>query len=186
MNDQTIKAIVDEIAPELVKRAAGKVFQLTRASLVIDFRTGVDRFLFLSIEPSAPRLYMIERRPRDLEKQSIHDSSFAQLLRKHIGGARLLALTKDAQDRIVRFFFAAEDIVGASYSRTLVAQLTGRAANLFLLDERDYIIDALRTLRGEGQQIGDKYQSPAAATPALVSQASQPALAKASFASLSE
>ncbi len=184
MNDSTIKAIVDELAPLLINRTAGKLFQLARVSLVIDFRTHDNRFLLLSTEPSAPRLYMIERRLRDIEKQALHDSSFASLLRKHIGGARLLALSKDVSDRIVRFSFVGEDIIGNQYSRTLVAQLTGRAANLFLLDEQQRIIDALRTLRGEGQQIGDEYEPPLASP--TTTQASQPALTKGSFASLSE
>lgn len=160
MDDQTIKGIVEEIAPALVGHALGKVFQLTRASLAINFRTNDGRDLFLSVEPAAPRLYMIRRSVRELEKQSLAPSSFLLALRKHLGGATLGSITKDEGDRIVRFVFAARDAMGNTQARALVAQLTGRAANLFLLDERGYIIDTLRPTREGHLQVGDLYEAP--------------------------
>jgi predicted ribosome quality control (RQC) complex YloA/Tae2 family protein len=160
VNDETIKAIVDEIAPVLAGRMMGKVFQLSKHSLAIDFRPGDGRYLFISVEPAQPRIYMIERRVRDLEKQSLTSSPFSLVLRKQLGGARLASIIKDEGDRIVRLSFNARDEIGNSFERTLVAQLTGKAANLLLLDERGFIIDALRLPRGEGQEVGNLYHPP--------------------------
>jgi predicted ribosome quality control (RQC) complex YloA/Tae2 family protein len=160
VNDQTIKAIVEEIAPVLLGRTLGKIFPLSRLALAIDFRPGDGRYLFISVEPSQPGIYMIERRVRDLEKQSLAQSAFVQVLRKHLGGATLISLTKDDADRIVRFSFKAHDEIGNIFARNLVAQLTGKAANLLLLDERGFIIDTLRPPRGEGQETGEHYQPP--------------------------
>jgi predicted ribosome quality control (RQC) complex YloA/Tae2 family protein len=162
VDDQTIKALVEEIAPVLTGRAMGKVFQLSRMSLAIDFHVRDSRYLFISVEPSRPGIYLIERRVRELEKQSLPLSPFALVLRKHLGGATLVSLTKDEDDRIVRLSFTARDEIGNTNTRTLVAQLTGKAANLLLLNEHDYIIDALRQPRGEGQEIGEHYQPPPA------------------------
>jgi predicted ribosome quality control (RQC) complex YloA/Tae2 family protein len=165
VNDQTIKAIVGELAPALVGHSFGKVFQLSRLSLAIDFRTGDGRYLFLSVEPQAgPRLYLIERKVRELEKQSLPPASFVMTLYKRLSGARLLSLTKDEVDRVVRFSFVAEDVAGQAQHYTLIAQLTGRAANLLLLAESGYIIDTLRSPRGEGQESADKYQPPSSPT----------------------
>ena len=161
----------------------GKVFQLSRAQLAIDFRTHDGRYLFLSVEPAAPRLYLIRRSVRELEKRSLPPSPFVLALRKHLGGATLGSLTKDEGDRIVRFAFAARDAMGNTQPRVLIAQLTGRAANLFLLDERGYIIDALRPARGESQRIGDLYQAPARQGGADPSRA---VLERGSFDTLSE
>ena len=163
MDDQTIQAIVEELRPELVGRVMGKVFQLMRNAIAIDFRTNDGRYLFINVEPALePRLYMIARRVRDLEKQSLAPSPFILVIRKHLSGATLLSLTKDENDRIVRFSFAARNEMGDTYQRVLIAQLTGRAANLLLLDDRGYIIDTLRPAQGEGQQIGDFYAPPPA------------------------
>ena len=183
MDDKTIKQIVEEIAATLAGRLMGKVFQLSRVSVVIDFRTGDGRYLFISVEPARPRLYMIERRVRDLEKASLANSPFALVLRKHLSGARVVSVSKTEGDRIVHLSFEAEDEIGNTHLRTLVAQLTGRTANLFLLDEGQRIIDVLRTPRGEGQEIGDLYQPPQQSTGNATS---HQAFDKGSFETLSE
>jgi predicted ribosome quality control (RQC) complex YloA/Tae2 family protein len=160
VNDQTIKAIIEEIAPMLTGRMMGKVFQLSRVALAIDFRTHDGRYLFISVEPSQPGIYMIERRVRELEKQTLTTQPFALVLRKHLGGAKLVSLLKDEADRIVRFSFDASDEIGNRFERQLIAQLTGKAANLLLLNEQGYIIDTLRPPRGDGQEIGNLYRPP--------------------------
>ena len=182
MNDQTVKAIVEEIAPLLAGRVMGRVFQLSRTSLAVDFRLHGSRYLFVSVDPSSPRLYLVERRVRELEKQSLQPSPFVLALRKHLSGAELVELTKDEGDRIARFSFNAPDQLGNTQSRTLVAQLTGRAANLLLLDERGVIIDTLRQFQGEGQEAGELYKPPAQAAARL----SKTAFERGEFASLSE
>lgn len=161
MNDKLIAQIVAELAPALAGRMLGKVWQLSRVSLVIDFRLSDGRYLFISADPSAPRLYTIARTVRELEKQSLPSpSNFVQTLRKQLGGARLLSLDKDVGERVVRFAFASYDAVGAAHDWTLIAQLTGRAANLLLLDAAGRIVDTLRPPRGEGQEIASIYQPP--------------------------
>jgi predicted ribosome quality control (RQC) complex YloA/Tae2 family protein len=161
VNEQTLKQVVEEIAPILAGRAIGKIFQLTRASLAIDFRPFEGRYLFISVEPSLdPRLYLIERRVKDLDKQSIQLQPFALVLRKRLSGAKLVSIKKDEDDRVVRFVFLVQDEIGNKTERQLIAQLTGRAANLFLLDERGFIIDSLRETRGPGQQVGESYKPP--------------------------
>jgi predicted ribosome quality control (RQC) complex YloA/Tae2 family protein len=185
LDSLTIKAIVAEIAPKLEGRVMGKVFQLSRVSLAIDFRTNDGSYLFLSVEPAEPRLYLIERRVRELEKQALPPSSFALTLRKHLSGATLRLLNKDEGDRIVRFTFDARDVMDNAERRVLVAQLTGKAANLLLLDEHGYVIDALRPPRGPGQQIGELYQQPPA--PAVTPpRSTRTGVQRGSFDTLSE
>ncbi|HEV2801989.1 MAG TPA: NFACT RNA binding domain-containing protein [Pyrinomonadaceae bacterium] len=161
MNDQLIADIVAELAPTLEARMMGKVWQLSRVALAFDFRSSDGRYLFVSVEPSAPRLYLVARTVRELERQALAPSNFLLTLRKQLGGARLLRLTKDEGERVVRLSFASYDALGDTHDHTLVAQLTGRAANLLLLDAAGRITDTLRTPRGEGQEIGDIYQPPA-------------------------
>lgn len=188
MNEQLIKTIAAELAHSLTNRSAGRIFQLSRLSIAIDFHTGDNQYLFVSVDPATdPRLYIIERRPRDMEKQAINDSSFASLLRKYIGGAQLTAVAKDENERIVRFLFAAPDALGNTHARTIIAQLTGATANLLLVDEHDYIIDMLRTPRGEGvQQIGDQYEPPKPSANIFKSQAAIMPFDKGAHAALSE
>jgi len=183
MDGQTIEAIVEELKPMLVGRIMGRVFQLTRASLAIDFRPHEGRYLFISVEPDEPRLYSIARAAREMEKQSLALSPFALVLRKHLGGATLKTLNKEPTDRIVRFSFAAHMGAGDRRTLELVAQLTGRTANVFLLDESKRIIDALRPSRGAGQEVGDEYGIP----PQHASAAhARPSISRGAFNTLSE
>ncbi|HEX8708920.1 MAG TPA: NFACT family protein [Pyrinomonadaceae bacterium] len=161
MNDPTIKAIVEELAPLLTGRMPGRIFQLARMALALDFRPGDGRYLFISVEPARPRIHLIERRVRELEKQSVAPSPFALVLRKQLGGATLGSIAKDDRDRIVRLSFDGQDEVGNPTARTLVVQLTGKASNLLLLDGSGRVLDTLRPPRGEGQEIGDLYRPPA-------------------------
>ncbi|MBA3805691.1 MAG: NFACT family protein, partial [Acidobacteria bacterium] len=184
MDEQTLSRIVSEIRPLLEGRRLGKVFQLSRFALALDFRTSEGRYLFLSAEPAAPRLYLMARRTRDLEKQSQASSPFIYAMRKHLGGGTLLSLTKDDGERIVRFHLSVSDELGDIHQRSFIAQLTGRSANLLLLDEAGHIIDTLRPTHGEGQEIGDRYQPPPARAQSVT--VAHTMLEQGSFASLSE
>jgi predicted ribosome quality control (RQC) complex YloA/Tae2 family protein len=185
VDEQTLSRIVSEIRPQLEGRRLGKVFQLSRTALAFDFRTSAGLYLFISAEPAGPRLYLIARHTRELEKQSQASSPFIYAIRKHLGGATLLSINKDEGERVVRFSFNAQDELGETHNRWLIAQLTGRTANLLLLDEEGRIIDTLRASRGEGQEIGDKYQPPTAHAQKS-STAAHTTLEQGSFASLSE
>ena len=162
MDDQSIIRVVAEIAPLLPGHAPGKIFQLGPLTLVIDFRLR-DGYLLISAEPNLPRIHLIKRRVRDLEKTSVGLSQFAQALRKELSNTTLSSIEKDSDDRIVRFQFAGENELGESQQRDLIAQLTGRAANLFLLDDEGIISQGARPTDGAGQRPGEEYQRPASA-----------------------
>jgi len=162
MDDQSIKHLVTEIGPLLLGRAPGKIFQLSPMSMVIDFRLRDHGDLFISIEPAQPRMYLVRRRVRDLEKQSIPLTQLAQVLKKELSNTTLRAIEKDPEDRVVWFRFAGRDELGIEQERTMIAQLTGRAANLFLVDRQGLITNQAREGKGPGQSSGEAYQKPPA------------------------
>jgi predicted ribosome quality control (RQC) complex YloA/Tae2 family protein len=160
VHQDTLKEIASELDARIRGRFLGKLFQLSDLSLAIDFGLKGDGYLFISIEPSSPRMYLIKRGTRELEKQSVSLSHFGQALRAILGGGRLMSITKESDERVVRLSFVVEDELGDSGARELIGQLTGRSANLFLLDPSGRITHALRPPRGEGQQPGEPYRSP--------------------------
>jgi predicted ribosome quality control (RQC) complex YloA/Tae2 family protein len=158
MDEQSIQAVVNEIAPMLTGRTPGKIFQLGPASLAIDFGLRAAGYLYLSAESAAPGLYLIKRRVRDLEKQSRPLSQFAQSLRKELQQTRLVSITKEKTDRIVRLTFAGTDELGHERASQLLTQLTGSSANLLILNDRETIVRALRASQTVGQRPGDTYR----------------------------
>ncbi len=162
MHQETIRRIVAELEDALTGRFLGKIFQLSSLSLAIDFGLRDNSYLFISVEPAGPQLYLIKRRVRDLEKQSIQHQLFAQALRSKLAGGRVHSILKEPTERVVRFNLQVTEETGERHERMLVAQLTGRSANLFLVDSDGLIMHALRSPRGVGQQVGDVYQPPPA------------------------
>jgi predicted ribosome quality control (RQC) complex YloA/Tae2 family protein len=160
VHQETLKEIVAELAELLPGRFLGKIFQLSPSSLAIDFGLKGEGYLFISIEPAAPRLYLIKRSVRELEKGSTPPQVFTQSLRANLGGGNVVSITKDEAERVVRISFAVVDELGDSQRFNLVAQVTGRSANLFLLNSAGEIIHAWRPTKGEGQQPGDPYHPP--------------------------
>jgi predicted ribosome quality control (RQC) complex YloA/Tae2 family protein len=187
MDDQAIDEVVAEIKPLLVDRGPGKLFQLGPLTLAIDLRLRDHRYLFLSVEPALPRIHLIKRRVRDLEKHSMALTQFALALKKELSNTKVLSVEKDPADRIVRFRFAGKDELGQARERRLIAQLTGRAANLFLLDRDDVITHRAREAPGRGQQVGEQFHAPPIVRPAATGDRQLfRAIRSGSFASASE
>jgi predicted ribosome quality control (RQC) complex YloA/Tae2 family protein len=136
---EVIQRVVEELREALTGRFTGKIYQLGPLSFAVDFGLRGE-FLFISLDPSSPRLYLIRRRTRDLEKQSLALNSFGQVMHSKLSGAHVLSISKDPLDRIVRLTFRTEDVA----FRRLVIQLTGRTADIFLLDELNRIVAILR------------------------------------------
>ena len=169
MNEPTLSKIVDEIAPILTGKSLGKVFQLSARSLALDLRPFSGGYLFIDVNIAAPRLHLIDRRLRDLDRASLPPTPFAIALRTRLGTAQISSVIKDPGERIVRVRFTGRDELSRQIDATLVAQLTGRSANLLLLDDKGVITATLRPPRGDGQQIGEQYVPPPAVAPAVVS-----------------
>ncbi|HYJ87310.1 MAG TPA: NFACT RNA binding domain-containing protein [Pyrinomonadaceae bacterium] len=168
MHEETLSEVVAELDHFLVGRFLGRVYQLSDVSLAIDYGLKRDGYLFISVDPNAPRLYLVKRSFRELEKGSTSLSPFAQAMRTALAGGNVGSITKDEHERIVRFSLRVTDELGDSRERALVAQLTGRSANLFLLDAEGKITHALRAPKGDGQQVGGLYSPPPRQAKAVV------------------
>ena len=69
---------------------------------------------------------------------------FCMLLRKHLGGARIAAVSQPAWERLVFLDFDAYDEMGAPVKKRLILELIGRGTNLILTDEAGRILDCMR------------------------------------------
>ncbi|MCA1589332.1 MAG: NFACT family protein [Acidobacteria bacterium] len=175
MNLPTVTAICEELAVGLSGRKFGKIFQLSRFELAIDFRLSDSRLLFISIEPAGARIYFIKRRLRDIEKASQNLSAFFLLLRKFLSGADVRSIEQIGRERVLILEFDGTAETGESQRHFLAVQLTGRSANLFLLNDAKSVIASARESHSSGQQIGDVYAVPVRDLTAKISGAAKPA-----------
>ena len=155
VDEQLIGRIVPELRESLVGLAFREVFQLSDERYVVAFENDDFRLLFISIEPREPRIFLIKRRLKDLKKELVNPSKFVVDLEKRLGGLTLNEIEKPPNERIVELNFRTAG--GLIY---LIAQLTGKSANLFLLDNERVIIAAARKPGSDEQSIGMTYSKP--------------------------
>lgn len=165
MNLSALEFVVGEMRKVLPQTKIGKIFQIGAHSLAFDFRPHPGAYLLISAEPSRfPRIHFIERRLRDLEKSADSPSIFLLFLRKRLSDAVLRDVSVDEGERVVRFEFYGYDEETDKFQKIfLIAQLTGRSANVFILNENREILHSLRESDNEHQRNGDVYAPPARA-----------------------
>lgn len=147
-----IAAVVGEIHPAAAGGRIQKVFQPTPRTIVLEVRApGRTVSLLLSADPEAARLHLLGARLPN----PASPPAFCQFLRAHVQGARIEAVEMPSEDRIVRVRLAARR--GAC---SLLAHLTGRSADLLLLDEDGRVLASL----SNPALAGTPYRTPAAWT----------------------
>lgn len=155
-----IDAVVRELAPLAGARVNAVHAHAERAlTLELYGRTGAARIL-LSAETDVTRLHASSERPA----RDSGPSGFQQLLRRELEGARLAAVEALPGDRVVALRFEA-----SRGEVALVAELTGRHGNLFLLGADGVIrASAGRNLSQRRKLVpGQPYVVPAAPDPTL-------------------
>jgi len=124
------------LTDKLAGAALQEIRQPDRDTLVLNFRIpGENIQLLLASGAGRARLHTVERAPRNPKRSQ----AFQGLLRKELRGG-LEQLEHVARDRIVLLRLRPR----GGPMRTLVAELTDRHGNFFLLDENDLILGSAR------------------------------------------
>ncbi len=142
MENFTLHILTNEIAPLLIGQRVGKIFQFGVTDVALDLRLRDDRCLFISTDPKRLALYLTARAPKQIAGART-DTAFVALCKKYLSNARLTAIEHLGYDRVVRISLEGEDENEPIIARSLVFQLTGRSANIFVL-EGEKILAALR------------------------------------------
>lgn len=69
---------------------------------------------------------------------------FCMLLRKHIGGGRIIAVSQPGLERILCFTIEHLDEMGDVRRKKLIIEIMGKHSNLIFCDEEDKIIDSIK------------------------------------------
>ena len=140
-----IHGVVEELKGEIVGAFISKVYQLNRTDLLFRLRRGGDeKQLLISTHPDFFRLHLTEKKYAN----PMVPPRFCTYLRKHMGGARISAVSHDRYERAVRISLQKKMDAGLIRELVLVAELTGKGSNVLLL-EGDRILDCLHFRRAE-------------------------------------
>jgi predicted ribosome quality control (RQC) complex YloA/Tae2 family protein len=142
MDSFFLSAIVPETGSRLVGRAVARLF-LSGNSIWLDFRLPDGLLLHASLNPSSPALYLSRKSALGGKQDQSAIQAFGQLLRKHLSGAKLVALSKEIFERIVNMSFEQYDSSGSRIELLLKLRLTGRSSNAFLFDNQGNLLGSL-------------------------------------------
>ena len=146
MDGLTLGFLARELKDALYLARIDKVNQPERDELLLAVR-GKDgnRQLLISASANNARMHMTaHKKPNPLEPPM-----FCMLLRKHIGGGRIMDVRQIMGDRILEIDIDATDELGDKVTRTLVIELMGKHSNIMLLRADGRIIDSARHVTEE-------------------------------------
>ena len=137
-----LSAVLGEIRA-LGEARVEKIHQPSRDAVILHLRGRDSRAkLLIHPNPAAPRLHLTSANPENPPEPPM----FCMLLRKHLSGARLTAVSQPPMERAAEFTFDCIDEMGDPVQKRLVAELMGRTCNLYLLGPDGRIIDCLRRI----------------------------------------
>lgn len=130
---------------ELNKTAVGtrvdKVHQPSRDEVVLQLRApGFSGKLLLSARQGSARLGFIEKAPENPKVAPM----FCMLLRKYLGGAKLLSVTQPEFERVAIFKFQARNEMGDIITPSLAVELISANPNIIFIDTDGRIVDSVR------------------------------------------
>ena len=137
-----LSGVIHELNVALAGARVDKIYQPGRDEVILALRTqnaGNVRLL-LSANPAHPRLHLTTLPLENPERPPM----FCMLLRKHLSGARLLALEQAPLERVALLRFEALNELGDRVERKLVLEAISHKTNLILLDGEDRILDCIR------------------------------------------
>jgi predicted ribosome quality control (RQC) complex YloA/Tae2 family protein len=128
-----LHSIVAELTSLLIGRRLIRVYQSGDKDLAIDFNLRDGRWLLISTDQPNLTLHLTLNNPRTSLNDPRTDTPFVSLIRKYLKSAVLIAVEALGYDRVVEFDFEALDDQEQPVRRRLIIQLTGRAADVILL-----------------------------------------------------
>ena len=141
-----LAAVREELSTLIEGTRIDKVQQPERDIIILALRgAGVTRRLLISSGSGDARVHLTDHQFENPASPPM----FCMLLRKHLIGARIIAITQPPAERAMRLSLMAPDALGVLSEKNLIIELVGRLSNVILTGSDGIIIDCLRRIGGE-------------------------------------
>ena len=142
----TVACMAHELHKNLSGGRISKIARPGTDELFLTIRSQEGNFrLLLSASASLPLVYLTQtNKPSPLTAPN-----FCMLLRKHISGGRIIAVTQPSMERILRFEIEHLDEMGDQCRKFLIVELMGKYSNIIFCNEQDQIIDSIKHISAQ-------------------------------------
>lgn len=137
----TIAALVHELNQKIVGGHVQKIAQPEQDELLLTIKNNRTNYkLQISASASLPLLHLTEQ-----AKQSPFTApNFCMLLRKHLGGAKVLACRQMGLERVVELRFENLNELGDVVQKSLMIEIMGKHSNIIFIDKDNRIVDSIK------------------------------------------
>lgn len=137
-----LRCIVNEINAKGACKVE-KVYQPVNDEIVILLHAGRESLrLLINAGSNYPRINFTDAKTENPVKAPM----FCMLLRKHLGGSKLLSASQLGYERACELEFEAYDEMGFKSKKYLICEIMGKHSNIILTDASKKIISALKTI----------------------------------------
>lgn len=138
-----LSALTAELSEKLIGGRIDKVQQPERDMLLLSLRSkGENLRLLIAAGSGNARVHFTE----SAFENPAEPPMFCMLLRKHLVGARITAVTQPAYERMLIIDLEGHDEMGFASHKKLVTEMIGRSSNVILVDGDGRIIDCMRRM----------------------------------------
>ena len=140
----TVAAIVRELKHTIENGRISKIAQPENDELLLTVKGSEGQYrLLLSASASLPLAYLTSQ-----NKPSPRTApNFCMLLRKHIGGGRIVSVTQPGLERIISFEIEHLNDMGDLCRKFLIIELMGKHSNIIFCDDENKILDSINEYR---------------------------------------
>ncbi|MDD2534888.1 MAG: NFACT RNA binding domain-containing protein [Eubacteriales bacterium] len=129
-----------ELNNQLKDSRVDRIYQPDRLDILFLLRTNHgNKRLILSANPAHPRIHLTT----ETRENPTEPPMFCMLLRKHLLGARLIAIEPTGFERIITLVFLTTNELGDKLVKKLVIEIMGRHSNIIFLNADNRIHDAI-------------------------------------------
>lgn len=136
-----LRHIKNEIESQALGARVSQIYQPNREELIFGLRTfGGNKKLLLSARANSPRINFCVNTPENPAQPPM----FCMLLRKRIGGGKLVSVRQNDCDRVIMLDFECVNELGDTVIITVVCEIMGMYSNIIIVDSNGVIIDSLK------------------------------------------
>ncbi len=138
-----LACVLHEIDTNLSGGKIEKIYMPQKDMIVLLMKNGGGSHrLLINAGPSSPRMCITKEKTEN----PANPPMFCMMLRKHLGGAKLIRVTQLGFERAARLTFETYDELGFKTEKHLIAEIMGKYSNLILTNTEDKIIGLLKSV----------------------------------------
>lgn len=137
----TVSCLRRELSDKLTGGRITKIVQSEADELLLTIKNNANQYrLLLSASASLPLVYLTDKN----KPAPMTAPGFCMLLRKHLGGGRIVDVSQPSLERILHFHIEHLDEMGDLCRKTLIVELMGKHSNLIFCKEDGMILDSIK------------------------------------------